>query len=73
MTAYLDRTLATLDKIRAMKWPYLVKSARETHDLIYGRNPCYGTRDLIYLDMIEREIFRREEISGKSQFRYRED
>jgi hypothetical protein len=73
MTAYLDRTLSTLDRIRAMKWPDLVKSARETYDLIYGRNPIYGTRDMVYLDMLEREIYRREEINGcEHEFTYRE-
>lgn len=63
MTAYLDRTLSTLDRIRAMKWPDLVAETRGVHDSIYGRNSCFGTRDMIYLDMLEREIFRREEIS----------
>lgn len=33
-------------------------------DLCYGPNACYGVSDMVYLDMIQREIFKREEQNG---------
>jgi hypothetical protein len=43
----------------------LLKLYKEYDDLIHGANPCFGTKDVIYLDQIEREMDAREEHRGK--------
>ena len=39
----------------------LLKTYKELDDLIHGKNPCFGTRDVILLDQITREMDKREE------------
>jgi len=57
--------MTTQDDIRAMRWPDLVRTAKEYDSLIYGPSPCFSTSDLRYLAMLEEEIDRRRERSGR--------
>jgi hypothetical protein len=56
------------DEIRAMRWPDLLKAAKEYDDLIHGQNPCFSTSDICYLAMLEEEIDRRRELNGCPHF-----
>jgi hypothetical protein len=55
--------MTTEETIKAMKWPALIKEAKLYDELCYGENACFGVRDMVYLDMLNAEIFRRREIA----------
>ena len=58
--------MTTEQRLKKMRLFDLVEEARIYDNTCYGPNACFGVRDMIYLDMLEREIFRREEIKRKS-------
>lgn len=51
------------DTIRKMNWPKLLEEIKVYDDLCYGPNACFGVRDMVYLDMLNYELFRRQERS----------
>jgi len=56
------------DDIRAMRFADLIRTAKEYDRLIYGPSPCFSTSDLRYLAMLEEEIDRRREQSGRPMY-----
>ena len=47
-----------MQAIAEMKTPDLMAEAKQLHDLIYNVE-CYGTRDMLRLELIYRELERR--------------
>jgi hypothetical protein len=50
-----------MNELKELSNEQLLKLYNEYDDLIYGDNPCYSKRDLIYYDEIVREMDKREE------------
>jgi hypothetical protein len=52
---------AMCKELKCMSNEELLKVYETYYDTIYGANPVYGTKDVMYLHEIEREMDKREE------------
>lgn len=55
-------------RLKTMTKRHLLELYDTYYDLCHGPNACYGVSDMVYLDMLETEIFRREEIASPPSF-----